>query len=230
MSRMNKLFKRKVYADPALNVNASEFEVNNWVISEFVIDKLVPVVGVHPFPLNELILLSSAVCRFKPVMIFEWGTNIGKSARVFYETIKAFNISCQVHSIDLPDNVFHNEHPQNKRGILVKGIKEVTLHQGDGLNSSLDIYNKSKVNENVLFFIDGDHSYETVKNESSSILKHIPNAIVILHDTFFQSSEAGYNVGPNKAVKEIIREDNRNYNIISTNTGLPGMTLIYKKR
>ncbi len=77
MSRMNKLFKRKVYADPALNVNASEFEVNNWVISEFVIDKLVPVVGVHPFPLNELILLSSAVCRFKPVMIFEWGTNIG---------------------------------------------------------------------------------------------------------------------------------------------------------
>jgi cephalosporin hydroxylase len=230
MSGINKLFKRKVYVDPALNVNASEFEVNNWIISEFVIDKLVSVVGVHPFPLNELMLLSSAVCRFKPALIFEWGTNIGKSARVFYETIKSFNINCQIHSIDLPDNVFHKEHPQTKRGIFVKGIKEVTLHQADGLSRSFEIYDKSNVNDNVLFFVDGDHSYETVKNELSSILKHIPNAIVILHDTFFQSSDSGYNVGPNKALKEIIGVDNYNYNIISTNTGLPGMTLIFKKR
>ena len=60
-----------------------EFEVNNWIISEFIVEKLVPVVGVHPFPLDELSLMTAAVCRFQPELIFEWGTNIGKSARIF---------------------------------------------------------------------------------------------------------------------------------------------------
>ncbi len=43
-------------------------------------------------------------------------------------------------------------------------------------------------------------------------------------------SEAGYNIGPCMAVKEIIRNYDTGYKIIPTNTGLPGMTLIYKKR
>ncbi|MDQ3112117.1 MAG: hypothetical protein M3R17_19715, partial [Bacteroidota bacterium] len=81
------IFKKTNFKDPSLNENASEFEVNNWVVSEFVIDKLVPAVGMHPFPINELMLMTASVCRFKPELIFEWGTNIGKSARVFYEAV-----------------------------------------------------------------------------------------------------------------------------------------------
>ena len=99
------IFKKSSFRNPALNEKSSEFEVNNWIVSEFVVDKLIPVVGMHPFPLNELMLMSSAVCRFKPELIFEWGTNIGKSARIFYETIKAFDVASQIHSIDLPDDV-----------------------------------------------------------------------------------------------------------------------------
>lgn len=223
------LFKKNTFSDPSLNSDATEFEINNWIISEFVLSKLVPVVGVHPFPLNELMLLSSAVCRFKPALIFEWGTNIGKSARIFYETIDAFKIDCEIHSIDLPDGVFHNEHPKDNRGVLVRGIKEVILHQADGLSCSFEIYDKKKTMGNILFFIDGDHSYETVKKELNAILMHIPHAIVLLHDTFYQSAGANYNIGPNKAIEEVLGADRQNYNVIATNTGLPGMTLLYKK-
>ncbi len=221
------LFQKTTYQDPALNFNASEFEVNNWIISEFVLKELVPVVGVHPFPLNELMLMSSAVCRFKPSLIFEWGTNIGKSARVFYETIKAFDIASQIHSIDLPDHVFHNEHPMQNRGKLVRGKKNVTLHEADGLTCSMEIYDKSKNRNSVLFFVDGDHSYESVERELNAILKNIPHAAVLLHDTFYQSVESGYNIGPNQAVKKVLDKYQSKYKIISTNTGLPGMSLIY---
>jgi hypothetical protein len=222
---MNKIKERK--ADPAKNIQSTEFEVNNWIISRFVLKKLVPVVGFRPFPLSELSLLSGAVCYFKPTHIFEWGTHVGKSARVFYETGHYFNIPIQIHSIDLPDDVSHIEHPGYKRGNLVRGIKNVTLHQGDGLNKSIEIIKNISEDFKPLFFIDGDHSYESVKRELLGITENIPNAIIILHDTFYQSSESEYNIGPYEAVQEICNSDNK-YKKIELNTGLPGMTLLYK--
>lgn len=224
------IFKKSNFNDPSLNEKASEFEVNNWIVSEFVVDKLVPAVGMHPFPLNELMLMTSAVCRFKPELIFEWGTNIGKSARVFYEAVKAFNIPCEIHSIDLPDDVFHNEHPKNDRGKLVRGLKEVTLHQADGLTRSFEIYDSKKPKGNVLFFVDGDHSYESVKRELDEILKHIPHAIVLLHDTFYQSEDSNYNTGPFRAIEDSLKDKRSEYNVLATTTGLPGMSLVYKKQ
>jgi len=219
---------RTKYEDPSLNPDATEFEVNNWIISEFVVNRLVPVVGMHPFPLNELMLMTATVCRFRPELIFEWGTNIGKSARIFYEITKAFNIRSEIHSIDLPDDVFHNEHPQNNRGMMVKGIKDVTLHQADGLDKSFEICDKRKVSGNVLFFVDGDHSYQSVKRELESILKKMPGAKVLLHDTFYQSKESGYNTGPRQAIDDVLSALDKDYKIVSTNMGLPGMTLVYK--
>jgi len=221
------LFKKHEYKDPAMNVSLSEFEINKWTISEYVVNHLVPIVGSHPFPLDELMLMTGAVCRFKPEYIFEWGTNIGKSARVFYEVANSFKIPCEIHSIDLPDDVFHHEHPQKHRGKMVKGIDSVKLHQADGLGRSLEIYKEKQPKGNVLFFVDGDHSYESVKKELGEILKNIPHAAVLLHDTFYQSAESGYNTGPNKAVHETVTD--QTHKIISTGMGLPGMTLVYKK-
>ena len=226
---LNKLFSSsKQYEDPIKNPNATEFEVNNWIISDFIVERLVPVVGVRPFPLNELMLMSATVCRFKPEFIFEWGTNIGKSARLFYEVTKAFNIKCEIHSIDLPDDVYHNEHPQKKRGMMVKGLKEVTLHQADGLECSLGLIQSRNIKGRVLFFVDGDHSYESVKKELDTILKNVPDAIVLLHDTFYQSAESNYNIGPYEAIKEVLAKYGHDYTLISTNMGLPGMSLVYK--
>lgn len=217
----------RTYESALVNPKSTEFEVNNWILSDFVVNQLVPVVGWHPFPLPELVLMSGAVVRFQPKAIFEWGTHIGKSARVFYETIKAFNVKATVHSFDLPDDVEHVEHPHEQRGMLVKGFKEVKLYQEDGVSGALRITKKYKLKDkDLLFFVDGDHSYESVKRELNAIIKNHPGAKVLLHDTLYQSKDSKYNIGPWKAIDEFLKTHKR-YKRLSTSTGLPGMTLLY---
>lgn len=207
------------------NAECAYYEVDNWELSEFIVKKIIPITGYRPFPLNELLLLVGTVIRFQPDAIFEWGTHIGKSARVFYEAKTYFKINCQIHSIDLPEDVFHEEHPHCNRGYLVKN-KDVCLHLGDGIETSLAILSQQKY-EKPLFFVDGDHSYESVKRELSAIIENVPNANILLHDTFFQSKESKYNIGPHLAINECL-SDNKAYKVINLNTGLPGLTLLYK--
>ena len=216
-------------AEVAPNPSATEFEINNWVLSEFVVNCLVPVVGVHPYPLNELMLMAGAVCRFRPTHVFEWGTNIGVSARVFHETAICFGIPLEVHSVDLPPEAEHVEQPGSSRGRLVKNKPGVFLHLGDGLETSLSIYRGLAVNGRALFFIDGDHEYDSVKRELESILRNVPDPVVLLHDTFYQSADSSYNIGPFQAVQDVLKNPpaGRAYKIVVTNTGLPGMTLFY---
>src|SRR3989442_12959300 len=111
--RVYRLSKGKTL-DPAVNVNCSEFEVNNWIISEFIFQTLGPLVGVTPYPINELALMVSAVCRLKPTHIFEWGANIGESARIFYESAKHFGLSTEIHPCDLPYDITHHYHRRYK--------------------------------------------------------------------------------------------------------------------
>jgi len=208
------------------NPEASEFEVNNWKLSGFVLDKLVPLFGVHPFPLNELMLLSGSVCRFEPTHIFEWGTHFGKSARIFYETAKYFDIPTEIHSIDLPEEVERVEHPHSSRGKFVQGKKGVFLHLGDGLDTALKIYKTIPAQSTILFFVDGDHSYQSVQRELAGIIANVPKPKILVHDTFYQSPDSGYNIGPFKAVQEIVASGK--FTVLETKTGLPGMTLLYQ--
>lgn len=212
--------------EPAKNTQCSEFEVDNWTISEFIIKKLIPVVGIHPYPITELNLMVAAICRLKPEQVFEWGTNIGKSARIFYETGKRFDIPLEIHSIDLPDNQDHQEHPRSRRGRMVRGYAGVSLYQADGLSKAIELYRRKRENR-TLVFIDGDHSYESVYRELCGVIEAMPNASILLHDTFYQSAQAGYNIGPHKAVTEALAAVPGKYRVMSTATGLPGMTLLY---
>lgn len=217
------------YPDPVVNKNCTEFEVNNWTISDFIIHELIPIVGTLPFPVNEQFLLTALVCRFKPDIIFEWGTNVGKSARIFYELQNHFKIPFQIHSIDLPDDVDHVEHPHNKRGMLVKGLNNVTLHQGDGLETALEIYQKDPEIRTPLFFLDGDHSYASVTRELNGISQQVKDPIMVIHDTFYQSPEADYNIGPYKAIEDFLLQSGERFESLSTNTGLPGLTALFKR-
>jgi len=213
-----------------VNPHCVEFECNNWVLSKHVIERLVPLVGIHPFPLNELLLMSAALCRIHPKHVFEWGTNIGKSARIFYETSKCFGLGTTIHSIDLPETVAHVEHPGKRRGALVRGLRDVILYEGDGLDVASKL-GHSMVNQGpFLFFLDGDHSYESVRRELSSITEQFSSSSVLIHDTFYQSAESSYNVGPYEAVQSVMRDQRDPYRIIATSTGLPGMTLLYRAR
>ena len=221
----NRFFNKE--QSPVVNLDCQYFEVNNWLISEFILEKIVPIVNIHPYPLNELILMVAAICRVRPTHIFEWGTHYGKSARIFYETISFFKIKSEIHSIDLPDSVKHQEHPGSQRGELVKNIKSIKLYQGDGLTVALKLCQQLKP-ATSLFFLDGDHQYQSVKRELKGIIKNVPEATILIHDTFYQSSKSGYNIGPFKAVNTILKLSHNNYKEISIKTGLPGMTLLYK--
>jgi hypothetical protein len=203
-----------------------EPEVDQWVLSEVVLRRIVPTVGVHPFPLNELLLMVSAVSWFRPSHIFEWGTHIGKSARVFYEATRTLDIPAVIHSVDLPDHHEHAEHPHHKRGQMVRGLTAVHLHQGDGLDVSLALYRCERPRP-ALFFVDGDHGYESVHRELTGILDAAPEAAVLLHDTFWQRPQSGYNVGPNRAIGDVLAS-RIGYRTFSPDLGLPGMTLVYR--
>jgi cephalosporin hydroxylase len=216
--------------NPAKNPACAEFEVDNWAVSRFVLAKLIPVVDVEPFPLHELMLMCAAVCRLRPAQIFEWGTHVGKSARVFYECARQYSIAAQIHSVDLPDEVDHVEHPGELRGKLVRGLPGVHLYQGDGIEVALSIWRASGRTPAPLFFIDGDHAYESVFRELSAVASEIPGANVLLHDTFNQSSESGYNVGPHRAIEDALRAHPGRYRRIDSGLGLPGMTLLYQLR
>lgn len=213
-----------------VNDNCTELEVNINQISSFIIKDLLPIVGVSPFPLNELLLISSAVVKLRPDYIFEWGTHFGMSARIFHEVCKKYEINANIHSIDLPDSVEHIEHPGNKRGIKVKGIKNVVLHQGDGLDTSIEIAKKLDGKLKLLFLLDGDHSYDSITRELNGISKVFPKASMLIHDTFYQSSDSGYNIGPYEAVKNILEKYPKRYKKISTEIGLPGMTFLYTSK
>jgi cephalosporin hydroxylase len=215
------------FPDPVLNGHCTEFEVDKWAISDFIVNRLIPIVGTHPYPLDELLLMAAALCRLKPTHVFEWGTHVGKSARIFFETSKAFGIATEIHSIDLPDASEHPEHPGRKRGLLVKDIPEVRLHQGDGLEESLKIVESLQGTVRPLFFLDGDHAYASVMRELVGIMTKVPDAAILLHDAFYQSAESGYNTGPYRAVVDALKSVPNRYERISANTGLPGMTLLY---
>ncbi|MBI9086134.1 MAG: hypothetical protein JEZ11_21220 [Desulfobacterales bacterium] len=217
------------YGRPLVNAHCRQFEVNKWALSEFVVRRLLPVVGIHPFPLDELLLLSAAVCRLRPRHIFEWGTHVGKSARIFYETSQWLGLGATVHSIDLPDHVSHVEHPGRERGRLVQGLASVRLYQGDGLAIATALGRDLAQEAPFLFFLDGDHSEQTVARELCGVAEAFPDAAMLIHDTFYQSPESGYCTDPHAAVGNFLARSPGRYTAITAATGLPGMTLLFRK-
>lgn len=200
-------------------------EINTWKLSEFVYHKLVPVVSYKPFPLDELLLMTAAVVNFKPDLICDWGTHVGKSARIFYEISTHFEIDTKLYSIDLEDPHQHPEHPGNDRGLLIKKIKDVTQLTGDGVTKALEVY-KEGTFDKPLFFLDGDHSLETVTRELNTIADSVQSPVILVHDTFRQRKDNGYNYGPFNAVVAFV-STHPEVEVIQTATGLPGMSLIY---
>ena len=186
-------------------------------------------VGTHPYPMNELLLMTAAACRIKPSVVFDWGTHIGASARIFYECNKAFNLGYEIHSVDLPPEASHGEHPGQEHGRLVRGLPNVHLHRGNGVKIALEQWRKLGRPKRPLFFVDGDHAYESVRDELNEICSTVSDASALAHDTFFQSAESNYNVGPARAIDEIIEKFSLRFHVVQSGLGLPGMTLLAAK-
>lgn len=200
------------------------FEVNAWEIGLFVSTRLVPRVGVHPFPPNELMLMVGALLWTEPDVVIEWGTNIGISARVFHETKQRFGLGPPIHSIDLPADQGHAEHPGKRRGLLVRR-KDVHLHLGDGAETACRILT-AEAYQCPLVFIDGDHRKDSVMRDITTVLETAPRAHVLIHDTFFQPGSS-YNHGPHEAVSEVRTGIASGFETVFQEVGRPGMTFLY---
>lgn len=221
--------KRQPLFEMSNKYMGQEPEVNKWMISDFIVSRIVPIVGVRPYPLSEIEMLVSTLLFYRPTHVCDWGTHIGKATRIFYETVHAFGLKSKIISVDLPEEIHHIEHPHGDRGRLVRGLPGITLLLGDGVTTALAYLrkkNKSKVKP--LFLLDGDHAYKSVKRELAMISKSYQNAAIIIHDTFYQTSESQYNIGPYEAVKEFMAK-NRHYKLIQSSFGLPGMTVLLPK-
>lgn len=217
------LFTKKTYL--ARNFVGTKPEVDKWIISEFITNIIIPIVGLRPYPLSELELLVSTLVYYRPTHICDWGTHFGKATRIFYETVKAFNLKTKIISVDLPETVEHVEHPHKERGKFVQGLP-VKLLLGDGVIDSIRYLKKySQKNIRPMFFLDGDHSYKSVKRELAIIYRTYPRSAIIIHDTFYQSDNSGYNTGPFQAINEFVLSHPQ-YLQFSTVFGLPGMTAL----
>ena len=78
-----------------------------------------------------------------------------------------------------------------------------------------------------LFFVDGDHTYGSVLRELTGIADAVPDAAVLVHDAFHQSSPSGYNIGPYQAVEAVLANWPGRYRTQHSGLGLPGLTLLY---
>jgi cephalosporin hydroxylase len=203
-----------------------EPEVNKWIVSDFIVSKIVPIVGVRPYPLSELEILVSTLLIYRPTHVCDWGTHVGKATRIFYETVTSFNLKTKIISIDLPESVEHVEHPHENRGRLVLGLPGIKLLLGDGVTTAVNYLKKyNQKNVRPMFLLDGDHAYKSVKRELRIIDQNYKNAAIIIHDTFYQTEESHYNIGPYLAVTEFVAK-NKNYKVIQSSFGLPGMTVL----
>ena len=208
--------------------NRSLPEADKWALSEFVVRRLVPIIGVRPYPIDEQLFMCSAVSYFNPDLIVEWGTHMGVSARIFYETTRFLGRETEIHSVDLPQDAVHQENiaAAENRARYVRGLP-VTLHEGDGVTIARAVYAAARPRR-VLFFLDGDHEYDTVRRELEGVRQLAPSAAVLLHDAFNQGPQSGYNTGPYRALQEFAARES--VPVESTALGLPGMSLTYWTR
>lgn len=223
-SRIGYELKRRDAAKVAKEVPEKRLNCDTNDLGRFVQFRLLPLVGAFPYPPDELMLMAATVVSIRPEIIIEWGTNIGVSARVFLETTRRYSIRSKIHSIDLPFDAEHFEHPKWRRGILVRG-RDVTLHEGDGLTTAMTIL-AANVGRSSLVFIDGDHAETAVRREAETLWEAYPTLPILFHDTFVDPETNVPANGPGLAIRDLVRCERHRWTVLGTGLGRPGMTLI----
>lgn len=194
-------------------------ETDKWALSSAV-NTLVGIVGVHPYPIDELFLMAAAYEYHRPAIVIDIGTHHGKSARIWHELGHLCSHDAVVHTIDLCDPD-HPENPGEQWGKYIRNLP-VQKHLGDGCEVATRLI-AAQPDANYLLFLDGDHSLETVRRELM-LADAITEGCLLLHDTFYQPN-ATYNHGPYEAIQECLAR--RSFvQVIHQHAGLPGMTYL----
>jgi cephalosporin hydroxylase len=189
--------------------------------SKFVAESLLSRADYWPYPPGELHLMTVTLLWWQPDMIFEWGTNVGNSARIFHWIAEAFEIRTEIHSIDLPPETPHVQNVKESRGRLVRDFPDVHLHLGDGVNKAIELIAALKP-QRPLFYVDGDHRADTVTRELEAIHAAVPGAPILLDDTH----DWGIPDSPRPAMLQFLERHDGEYEVFEMAATLPGMSLL----
>jgi cephalosporin hydroxylase len=195
-------------------------EVDKWALSPLVLH-IARIINTHPYPLDELLLMAGAFEFHRPEIVIDIGTHMGKSARLWYEMSRILGQPAGIHTFDIQDPD-HPEFPGASLGRYIKGYP-VKQHIKDGYAGALEIV-RAKPDGRYLVFLDGDHSFESVRRELG-LARMLPKGSgILVHDTFYQPGST-YNHGPYLAIEEFRQEfDFRQ--VIHLQSGLPGMSYL----
>jgi hypothetical protein len=133
---------------------------------------------------DEVLFMAKTMRDLRPGVVFEWGTNVGASARIFREAASVLGFSCEVHTFELPAELaaLDRDHPGERLGLHSGGVPGIWHHFGDGLYSALLLHARIRPSR-ALFYLDGCHKAGVVLHELESIASAAPEAVILVHDT-----------------------------------------------
>lgn len=146
--------------------------------------------GLPAYGDEEVEFFEDILTRLRPTHVFEWGTNVGASARLFYEASLELGYECEVHTTEIPDelSVLDRDHPGHRYAMWIKDLP-VHTHRGYGLIASIALHENLKP-EQALFFLDGNHSYGVVRAELEGVSDLDSDAVIVVHDTIRYTGQA----------------------------------------
>lgn len=134
---------------------------------------------------TDILLLKSIAARYKDCRYFEIGTWRGESVANVAEVAKecfTLNLSPE----EMKSMNLRNEYIE-QTAMLSSSIENITHLSGNSLN-----FDFSSVNKNFdLVFIDGEHHYDYVLNDTKKVFANLihENTIIVWHDYAFSPEE-----------------------------------------
>ncbi|HAF30462.1 MAG TPA: class I SAM-dependent methyltransferase [Bacteroidales bacterium] len=139
---------------------------------------------------TDYILLKKLASQISNCSYFEIGTWRGESAKNVSE------VANECYTLNLSDKEIRklgkNENYVNSIGIFSNQSENIIHLKGNSFS-----YNFEKLNKKFdLIFIDGDHHFESVKNDTLRVFEHLvhENTIVVWHDYGFSPEKIRYEV------------------------------------
>ena len=144
--------------------------------------------GVLGYTPEEMTFVYDTMAELRPSLLLEWGTNVGHSARMFWEAKRLLALDTEIHSIELsePVSALRPEDEGKQRGHHVQGL-DVTLHVGVGVPTAVRLHAESG-REPTLLYVDDNHSGPGLTHDLGVLTTEMPDAVILVHDVHLSTA------------------------------------------
>ncbi len=160
--------------------------------------------------------LLQCIYKKKPKSIIEIGVYNGKRAIEMIETAKIFNDEIVYYGFDLFEDFYKkknllkkelSKNPLTKKQVLnkLKRLKNINLIKGD-TKLSLPKFIKS-IKDIDFVFIDGGHSFKTIKNDWRNVSKILKESSVVVFDDYYEfNNKKKLKIGCNDIINALSKQ------------------------